>query len=77
MKKHLQAYPKDSDILQIKFLLGIIYAKYLRQFEAAEQFLRESADSLTDPGQQQQAAQWLSTVLAATGQGQGSTTTEA
>ena len=74
-EKHLKAYPKDSDILQIKFLLGIIYAKYLRQYEAAEQFLRESADCLTDPGQQQQASQWLSTVLAATGQ--GPTTTEA
>lgn len=74
-EKHLRAYPKDSDILQIKFLLGIIYAKYLRQYEAAEQFLRESADRLTDPGQRQQATQWLSTVLAATGQ--GPTTSEA
>lgn len=75
-EKHLKAYPKDSDILQIKFLLGIIYAKYLRQYEAAEQFLRESADCLTDRVQQEQAAQWLATVLAATGH-QGPTTSEA
>lgn len=67
-EKHLKAYPKDSDILQIKFLLGIIYAKYLRQYEAAERFLRESADRLTDPAQRQQASEWLATVLAATGQ---------
>lgn len=72
-EKHLKAYPKDSDILQIKFLLGIIYAKYLRQYESAEQFLRESADSLTDPAQQEQASQWLSTVLANTGQGPATT----
>ena len=72
-EKHLKAYPKDSDILQIKFLLGIIYAKYLRQYESAEQFLRESAERLTDPAQQQQASDWLATVLAATGQGPATT----
>ncbi len=72
-EKHLKAYPKDGDILQIKFLLGIIYAKYLRQYESAEQFLRESAERLTDPAQQQQASDWLATVLAATGQGPATT----
>ena len=74
-EKHLKAYPKDSDGVQIKFLLGIIYAKYLQQYEAAEGFLRECSDRLTDSQQKQQAAQWLQTVVSALGR--GPTTTEA
>jgi len=72
-EKYLKAYPKDSDALQVKLILGILYAKHLRQYDAAEPFLRESADRLTDPTLKQRASQWLATVLAATGQGPSTT----
>ena len=72
-EKHLKAYPKDSDVVQIKFLLGIIYAKYLQQYEAAEGFLRECIDRLTDGEQKKQADQWLQTVLSALGRGPSTT----
>ncbi len=66
-EKHLKVYPTGSDTLQIKFMLGLIYAKYLEQHEEAEGLLKECADHLTDPQQKEQAAQWLGTVLAALG----------
>ncbi len=68
-EKHLKVYPTETDALQIKFMLGLIYAKYLEQHEEAETLLTECADRLTDPQQKAQAAQWLSTVLAALGRG--------
>ncbi len=68
-EKHLKTYATDPDVARIKLMLGIIYAKYLQQNETAEPFLRESAESLTDPDQREQAAQWLETVLAAMGRG--------
>ncbi len=72
-EKHLETYPGDRDILQIKFLLGIIYAKYLQQHEAAEGFLRECAKRLTDPDQKKQATEWYQTVLTALGRGPSTT----
>ncbi|MFQ5502643.1 MAG: rhomboid family intramembrane serine protease, partial [Phycisphaerae bacterium] len=74
-EKHLETYPGDRDILQIKFLLGIIYAKYLQQHEAAEGFLRECAKRLTDPDQKKQATEWYQTVLTALGRGPSTTET--
>jgi len=68
-EKHLKVYPTDTDVLQIKFMLGLIYAKYLDQHEEAEGLLTECADRLTDPQQKEQAAQWLSTVLTSLGRG--------
>lgn len=66
-EKFLKAYPTDSDIVQIKLLLGIIYAKYLRQYHAAERYLRECVSRLTDPQQIQQAQDWLATSAAGLG----------
>lgn len=68
-EKYLGTYNRDPDVAQIKLMLGIIYAKYLQQNEAAEPFLRESAESLKDPTQREQAAAWLDTVLHALGRG--------
>lgn len=68
-EKHLKVYPKEADALQIKFMLGLIYAKYLEQHEEAEGLLTECANRLTDPQQKEQATQWLATVLAALGRG--------
>ncbi|MBK8269532.1 MAG: rhomboid family intramembrane serine protease [Planctomycetes bacterium] len=68
-EKYLKTYPKDGESPRIKLMLGIIYAKYLQQNETAEPFLRESAESLTDPDQRAQASMWLESVLTAMGRG--------
>lgn len=64
-ERFLKTYPTCSDVRQVKLLLGIIYAKYLQQYEAAQPYLRESASKLTDPEQVRQATHWLETSLAA------------
>jgi membrane associated rhomboid family serine protease len=68
-EKYLQAYPAEGDALQIKLLLGIIYAKYLQQYEAAQKYLRDCLSRLTNPDQVRQAHHWLDTVTAALGGG--------
>ncbi|MBN2559667.1 MAG: rhomboid family intramembrane serine protease [Phycisphaerae bacterium] len=67
-ERFLKAYPTAPDSGQVRLVLGIIYAKYLQQYEAAQTHLRECASRLTDPGQVQQATHWLETAVAALGQ---------
>ena len=67
--KFLDVYPRDAEAPRVKLMLGIIYAKYLEKHETAEAYLRESAESLKDPEQREQASQWLQTVVAALGRG--------
>lgn len=66
-ERFLKAYPTGGDVLQIKLLLGIIYARYLQQYERAKQYLGECATRLTDPEQLQQARQWLDVISASEG----------
>jgi tetratricopeptide (TPR) repeat protein len=68
-EKFLKAYPSDSDVVQIKLLLGIIYAKYLQQYQAAQRYLSECLHRLTDPQQEQQAKEWLAAAATALGHG--------
>jgi membrane associated rhomboid family serine protease len=68
-EKFLKAYPGDSDVVQVKLLLGIIYAKYLKQHQAAQRYLSECLLRLTDPQQEQQAREWLAATATALGQG--------
>ena len=58
-EKFLKAYPTDADALQIKLVLGILFAKYLQQHQAAQPYLRECAATLTDADQVRQANHWL------------------
>ena len=67
-EKFLNAYPTGADAGQIKLVLGIIYAKYLHQYEAAQKYLRECESRLSDPEQAQQASHWLAEAAAALGQ---------
>lgn len=64
-EQFLKTYPTDSETTQIKLLLGIIYAKYLEQHEAAVQYLRDCLDRLTNREQVEQAQHWLSASSAA------------
>ncbi|HUN80151.1 MAG TPA: rhomboid family intramembrane serine protease [Phycisphaerae bacterium] len=58
-EKYLKAYPSDSEVNQVKLLLGIIYAKYLHQYESARRYLRECTSRLNNPDQLAQANHWL------------------
>ncbi len=64
-ERFLKTYPTGTDVVQIKLVLGIIYAKYLQQYEAAEPHLRECASRLGDEDQLRQARHWLEASTAA------------
>lgn len=64
-EKYIKAYPRESDVLQVKCMLGIIYAKYLAQNGTAEPLLRECVSKSTDEQQRTLAQQWLDVVMAA------------
>ena len=68
-EKFLKAYPGGTDAVQVKLLLGIIYAKYLKQYQAAQRYLLECLSRLTDPQQEQQAREWLACTAQALGTG--------
>lgn len=64
-ERFLKTYPTAGDVVQVKLVLGIIYAKYLQQYEAAQTYLRECASRLADPAQVRQANHWLEAAVAA------------
>lgn len=68
-EKYLRAYPTDLEVQQVKLLLGILYAKYLKQYEAAQKYLRECIARLTNPDQLAQANHWLDEATTALGGG--------
>lgn len=68
-EKFLKAYPGDPDAVHVKLVLGIIYAKYLRQYQAAQKYLSDCLSRLTDPPQIQQAQEWLAAASLALGHG--------
>ncbi len=68
-EKYLRAYPTDLEVQQVKLLLGILYAKYLQQYEAAQKYLRECSSRLTNPDQLAQANHWLDEATTALGSG--------
>lgn len=66
-ERFLQRYPRSSEANHVRLLLGIIYARDLQHYEAAEKYLRESMQNLTDSRRREQADQWLQVVLRALG----------
>jgi membrane associated rhomboid family serine protease len=58
-ERYLLAYPMASDADQVRLLLGILFARDLRQFERAGQYLREAMEKLTDAKRRQQCQEWL------------------
>jgi membrane associated rhomboid family serine protease len=61
-EKYVRNYPTAPDAEQVRLLLGIIYARYLQQTEAARRCFSECAQRLTDLQLRRQAEQWLSTL---------------
>lgn len=66
-ERYLQHYARSAEAHHVRLLLGIIYARDLQHYEAAEKHLRESMDQLTDARRRQQCSHWLEVVLSALG----------
>jgi hypothetical protein len=47
--------------------VGIVYARDLHRYEAAERHLAAACQQLTDPARREQCMEWLSEVRAALG----------
>ncbi|RIK68004.1 MAG: hypothetical protein DCC65_04005 [Planctomycetota bacterium] len=66
-EKFVKHYSNDAEIEQVQLVLGIIYARYLGQYDRAQQCLRDSLTRLSNPDLVQQANNLLETVTAALG----------
>lgn len=64
---YIDRYPRAPEAGNIRLLLGIIYARDLRQYEAADKHLTESMESLRDASRRDQCAEWLEHVRTALG----------
>ena len=64
---YLRTYPHANDLNQVKLLLGIVYARYVPQYERARSFLADCAENLSNAQQKAQALQWLGEVTRALG----------
>jgi len=61
-ERFLEGYPRSREATEVGLLLGIVYARDLRQYEAADKHLTQTMDSLQDSGRRAQCLQWLTKV---------------
>ncbi len=61
-ERYLASYGSDSEACEIRLLAGIIYARDLHQYQAAERHLAAAYQKLTDAARREQCMQWLSEV---------------
>jgi outer membrane protein assembly factor BamD (BamD/ComL family) len=65
--RFVECYPNSIEAGNVRLLLGIVYARDLRQYEAADKHLTQSMESLRDQSRRDQCIQWLTSVRAALG----------
>ncbi len=58
-ERYLSCYRHAFETAEIGLLLGIIYARDLKQYESAEKHLVKCRDKLKDTSRRQQCAEWL------------------
>lgn len=58
----LRVYPKTEQIEQIELMLGLIYARYLNQFDKAREYLERAVQRLHDPNALAMAREELSRI---------------
>jgi membrane associated rhomboid family serine protease len=66
-ERFAQCYPQSSEVDEVRLLLGIIYARDLRQYETAEKHLSRSLKRLNEGPRRAQCLQWLQEVRLALG----------
>jgi membrane associated rhomboid family serine protease len=65
--RFVECYPSSPETPNIRLLLGIIYARDLSDFEAADAMLTSTLDGLRDMGRREQCLEWLRKVRLALG----------
>jgi membrane associated rhomboid family serine protease len=66
-ERFAEAYPRSVEVGNVVFLLGIIYARDLREYDNADRFLTRTWETVRDDKRKQQCLQWLKDVRAALG----------
>ncbi len=66
-ERFLDCYPTALEAGDVRLLLGIVYARDLKQYENAETHLERSMENLQDQSRRQQCGEWLDNVRAALG----------
>ena len=66
-EQYVKSYGDSPEAQEVHLLVGIIYARDLRQYEAAERHLERCRLRLTDQGRREQCTEWLATVRSAMG----------
>ena len=66
-ERFLDSYPRSPDGADVRLLLGIVYARDLRQYATAEKYLSESRERLAPGTRLEQCERWLHNVRAALG----------
>lgn len=70
-EKLLSAFPRSRDADQVRLLLGVIYARYLQQYDQAERHLTECQPRLADERQRSQCEEWLAVIAQKKGDADG------
>ena len=65
--RFLEVYKHSTEASEVRLLLGIVYARDLRQYEAADKHLSRSYEGLAEGPRKKQCSQWLRDVRAALG----------
>ncbi len=66
-ERFIEGFPNSIEVSSVRLLLGIIYARDLRQFEVADKHLTQSMESLRDQSHRDQCVEWLKHVRQALG----------
>jgi membrane associated rhomboid family serine protease len=65
--RFVECYPDSIEASNVQMLVGIIYARDLKDYENAETHLEKSIGALRDEGRRSQCSEWLTTVRKALG----------
>ncbi len=65
--RYLGCYANTAEAVNVRLLLGIIYARDLRQYETADKHLTHCFEALSDDTRRRQCYHWLQTVRAVLG----------
>ncbi len=66
-ERFVECYPRSIEAANISLLLGIIYARDLKQLETADKHLTQSIKTLRDQQRRSQCLEWLTNVREALG----------
>ncbi len=66
-RRYLESYPNTREANDVRLLVGIIYARDLRQYEQADECLTQTMEKLHDDDRRAQCRKWLAEVRGALG----------